>query len=281
VLTALLHGNSTHGPILLVGGAEERSARGLILQTFLTLCQKRNPVILLIDAASRRPGRMNREYERAFLDLGASRVLSPRLLRVEDANREDFVSAVLEADAVYFAGGDQSRLTRALQGSRGLALLRARHVAGDLVVGGTSAGASALSETMIAGGRSGLWPRKGMVDLDRGLGIASGIVVDQHFRQRARQGRLIEAALRLSRQRMDAIGVDERTALTLRGDGTVEVTGDGAAVYISTPENGHQAWCQAQVGDIIRIPALTVSIIPHGTHIAAGELSSSEERSNA
>jgi cyanophycinase len=259
-----------HGPLLLVGGAEDRSSTGLILTTILSLCRQRDPILLLIDAASRRPGRMDREYERAFLDLGASRVLSPRLLRVEDANREEFIHNIEQADAVYFAGGDQSRLTRVLLGSRGLELLRERHLVGDLVVGGTSAGASALSETMIARGRSGLWPSKGMVELEAGLGFASGIVIDQHFRERNRQGRLVEAVLRLSKRRIEGIGVDENTAVAVRGDGTIDVIGDGAAVCVSSPEDGYQTWRQAEPGDILRVAELTISILPRGARMVAG-----------
>lgn len=208
------------------------------------------------------------------MDLGASRILSPRLLRVEDANREEFIHNVEEADAVYFAGGDQSRLSRVLLGSRGIELMRERHAAGDLVVGGTSAGASALCETMIASGRSGLWPAKGMVDLEAGLGFASGIVIDQHFKERNRQGRLVEAVLRLSERRIEGIGVDENTAVAVQDDGTINVVGDGAAVCVSSPEGGYQTWCQTKPGDILGVAELTISILPQGARtVLDGSLS--------
>jgi cyanophycinase len=213
---------------------------------------------------------MDREYERAFLDLGASRVLSPRLLRVEDANREEFINNAEKADAVYFAGGDQSRLARVLLGSRGLELLTERHASGDLLVGGTSAGASALSQTMIASGRSGLWPSKGLVNLEKGLGFVSGVVIDQHFRERNRQGRLIEAVLRLSQRRIEGIGVDENTAVAVRADGTIDVIGDGAAVRVASREDGYQTWRQARPGEILPIAELTISIFPQGTRMVLG-----------
>jgi cyanophycinase len=115
---------------------------------------------------------------------------------------------------------------------------------------------------MITGGRSGLWPSKGMVALETGLGFVSGVVIDQHFRERNRQGRLVEAVLRLSEQGMKGIGVDENTAVAIRSDGTIHIVGDGGAVCISSPKSGHQTWCQVKTGEILRGAELTISLLP-------------------
>ncbi len=253
------------GPLVIVGGAEDRSSSSVILRKLVSLCRTTAPRIVVIDAASRVPSRFAREYRRTFLDLGARDVDTPRLDAPSDAQDRAFVRMLEDADLVYFAGGDQSRLVNILLGSAALDLLRARHKAEEVVVGGTSAGAAALSRRMIARGESDLWPRKGYVRLADGLGFTD-VVIDQHFSQRGRLGRLMEALLVLG-EGVRGVGVDENTALVLFSDGSGEVIGEGGVAILSVESGAGGSWHDAGHHEIVSGCAVTMRILRHGDRV--------------
>jgi len=252
------------GTLLIVGGAEERSPEGVILSRFIELCPGTDPVVLLIDAASKHPQRSNRKYRKVFSALGVRMVLCPRLTSQKDADNSDFLQYIDQADAVFLAGGDQTRLCRVLQQTRGIELLLERFASLDITVGGTSAGASALSKTMITSGGSGLWPRKGRVKLSTGLGFVSGFVIDQHFEQRERFGRLAEAVISLSRWQVSGLGIDENTALILHPAGRAEVAGSGGVAVIQPSRDLRQEWESTKEGGILPIRAMHLTLLRHG-----------------
>ncbi|MCU0610327.1 MAG: cyanophycinase [Candidatus Eisenbacteria bacterium] len=254
------------GSLVVVGGAEERSSEGLILQRLVGLCRAGSPAVVVVDAASPSPTRYAQTYRAAFLELGARVVLTPRLDTPEDAGHPDFLQAVDQADLVYFAGGDQSRLANILRGTSAHHRLLARHQGDGLVVGGTSAGAAALSLDMIARGESELWPRKGVVRLAEGLGFTS-LVIDQHFSQRGRLGRLIEALAALGDPEACGVGVDENTALVLSPDGDGEVVGQGGVAVVRLGRTGYASWQNTPSRDIVSVTGAEISILRHGDRV--------------
>lgn len=257
------------GKLMIVGGAETRNRSGRILSRFIGLTDREAPVVLFIDAASRSPGRMADEYRRLFLDLGAADVLYPRLARSSDASNWLFLNAVERADLVYLSGGDQSRLSRILGGSRGLELMLDRYRHDGLSVGGTSAGAAALSSRMITGGDGGLWPKKGLVRIADGLGFIPRVIIDQHFAQRWRLGRLVEAIAMHSRDGVVGIGVDEDTAVLLRNDRSAEIIGSGGVALIRCSYRAYSAWDRASSGDLISVPLKTFRILISGELVSS------------
>ena len=256
------------GNLMIVGGAENKSQSGKILSRFMQLAVQENPVVLFIDAASRSPGRMADEYRRIFLDAGALDVLYPRLARTSDASSSRFIDAVASADLIYLSGGDQNRLSRILKGSRGLDLMLDRYRKSMISVGGTSAGAAAMSARMIAGGDGGLWPKKGLVRIADGLGFAPRIIVDQHFAQRWRLGRLVEAIAIHARDGITGIGVDEDTAVLIKNDGTAEIVGSGGVALIRCSYRAYSCWNRASHGELIPVPLKTFRILTSGELIS-------------
>lgn len=231
------------GSLVIVGGAEDRTGDCVILKRLASLCPVGDPEVLLVDAASRSPARFVGQYRQVFESLGARAVWTPRLDSPQDADTPDVLSAVERAHLVYFAGGDQTRLAQVLRGTRAHARLLARHAADGVVVGGTSAGAAALSRTMISRGESELWPRKGSARLAEGLGFTD-LVIDQHFSQRGRLGRLMEALAMLAGAAC-GVGIDEDTALVLLPDGRGEVVGQGGVAVVTLAGDSGASWPHA------------------------------------
>jgi cyanophycinase len=213
------------GWLVPIGGALLDPA---IFTRFLALCGGPGARVAVIPVASRLP-RTGAEYADAFRRHGAGDAAVLDFRTRVDSERADVLDELVRCDGVFFTGGDQVRLAEVLGGTPASRIIRRRSGEG-MPVGGTSAGASYLSERMIAGGWSGPRPRPGMVMLATGLGLAPALVIDQHFRERRRQGRLL-SAVALTPGAV-GIGVDENTAGFLAPDGRMEVVGAGAVTVV-------------------------------------------------
>jgi cyanophycinase len=172
-------------------------------------------------------------YERIFNDLGAKRVTVMDFDTRRDCQEAGRLQRIEEATGIFFTGGNQLRLTTLLGGTPVAKLIRVRNAHG-VTVGGTSAGASILSEHMIAFGDEGSSVISGSVRLAPGLGLTNRFIIDQHFRQRDRLGRLITA---LSYNPFAiGIGLDEDTATFISPQGTLEVVGSGGVTIVDASE---------------------------------------------
>jgi cyanophycinase len=216
------------GFIIPIGGAEEKITDAHILKRFARLSGGKRAKLAIIPTASqlRETGAL---YEELFRDMGVKHVRVLPFESREDCEREKWLDKLERATGVFLTGGNQLRLSTVLGGSRVGEILRRRNATG-LHVAGTSAGAAFLGEHMIAFGDSGRTPRADMVQLAPGLGLTNEIVVDQHFRQRLRLGRLL-AALSYN-PRLIGVGLDEDTAAFLGPDHVLEVVGSGAITIL-------------------------------------------------
>jgi len=218
------------GLLMAIGGAEDKVRERLILRHFVEACGGPDASIVILATASELPETGER-YAELFYKLDAD---SAEVLRV--STREDALGADQEmfdlleyATGLFLTGGSQLRISSALGGTRlGEAILR-RHRAG-MVVAGTSAGAAVLSEHMISMGDSGATPRRRLVQMAKGLGLAPDLVIDQHFRRRDRLGRLL-TALSYNPEPL-GVGIDEDTAAVIDPDGTLRVIGTGAVTVV-------------------------------------------------
>jgi cyanophycinase len=219
----------TRGYAIPIGGAEEKLRESTILMRFVRLCGGREGRIAVIPTASQ-VAETGRRYEGLFKDMGARRV---RVLDLEQRAqcRDAEVLRVLErANGVFLTGGNQLRLSTTLGGTPVAELLRERHAEDGLHVAGTSAGASILSEHMIAYGDEGSTPSSDKVTLAPGLGFVDWAIIDQHFRQRDRLGRLLSALA--YNPRLTGLGLDEDTAAVIAPDGSFEVEGSGSITVV-------------------------------------------------
>jgi cyanophycinase len=212
------------GSILAVGGAEDKVKRRGILQRFVKEAGGKKARIAIVPTASTIPDERAAFYREVFAGLGAGESIHVPIVTRKDAQSAVHADALATATGVFLTGGDQTRLVSVLAKTRGFEAMRRGLVAGG-VVAGTSAGASAFSETMIVGGANGLRVRRDAVRLAPGLGVITRIIIDQHFSERGRIGRLLSAVAQEPHRL--GVGIDEDTAIVYYGNGEMEIIGSG------------------------------------------------------
>ena len=251
---------AARGWIVPIGGAEEKEHDPRILRRFVELCGGNDADIVVIPTASQLTTTGPR-YEHVFAELGVASVTSLDFDTRRDAEEENRCARIERASGIFFTGGNQLRLSTLLGGTPVAKLIRARNAQG-VHVGGTSAGASILSEHMIAFGREGGSPTASSVRLAPGLGLTNRFVIDQHFRQRDRLGRLL-AALAYNPFAI-GIGLDEDTAAFIRPDNTLEVEGSGAVTVVDASELQFSSMAQADEDEPVCLLGLKVHILVAG-----------------
>ena len=200
-------------------------------------------------------------YERAFTQHGVAAAKSLRFERRSDCDDEDWLDWLAGATGIFIAGGNQLKLTATLGGTPVAKLMRLRSAAG-VHIAGTSAGAAFLSEHMIAFGEEGDTPRAGMVMMCAGLGLTNRVIVDQHFRQRDRLGRLLTALA--YNPFAVGLGVDEDTAAFIGPDETVEVAGSGSVTLVDPSRVQFSSIADAKPGEPVTLRGVRVHTIRRG-----------------
>ena len=222
--------DTPNGHLVIIGGSEDRKHDMPILSRFVELSGGADARIVVITAASQIADEMWKIYDGAFASLGVTDRRHLELSSRQDANSEEFVRMVSEATGIFMTGGDQKRLLALIGGT---ALDAEMHIALKVrgaTIGGTSAGASAMSGHMLAQGRADLLPEKGSVSLGAGLGFLHRVVVDQHFSERQRLSRLLSIVA--ANPYLQGIGIDEDTALVIERGVGIEVLGEGAVTVV-------------------------------------------------
>ena len=231
-MPSIVPDGATRGWIVPIGGAENKENDRHILERFVAVAGGRGADIVVIPTASRLRETGPR-YEQLFRELGAARVTSMDFDTRRDCQEPSRLERIAEATGIFFTGGNQLRLTTLLGGTPVAKLVRSRNAQG-VAVGGTSAGASILSEHMIAFGDEGSSVISGSVRLAPGLGLTNRFIIDQHFTQRDRLGRLLTALT--YNPFAVGIGLDEDTAAFIGPDETVEVEGSGGVTVVDASD---------------------------------------------
>jgi cyanophycinase len=218
------------GHLLVIGGAEDKYNERRILKKFLELAGGDNAEVLIVPVASDFPEFAADVYTQAFRNLG---VRNPRVLRA--TSRQDVAQADAEklldgVTGIFMTGGDQMRLVSVLGGTKIAEKMRRMVRETGIVMAGTSAGAAAMSTSMIVRGEATSHPHKNAVKLSPGLGFLKNIIIDQHFTERGRISRLI-TAVSYNPYNL-GIGIDENTAIILNGNGVLEVFGEGSTTIV-------------------------------------------------
>ncbi|MEO6364869.1 MAG: cyanophycinase [Luteimonas sp.] len=251
---------SQRGWIIPIGGAEDRETRRRILKRFVRLCGGRDAHIVIIPTASRLAN-TGQKYQELFERLEAGSSSSVDFATREDGERADYLGELERANGIFFTGGNQLRISTILGGTTAAKLIRKRNAEG-IPVAGTSAGASVLSEHMIAFGKEGSSPRAGSVRLAPGLGLTNRFIIDQHFRQRDRLGRLV-AALAYNPFAI-GIGLDEDTAAFIGPDNTLEVEGSGALTVVDASNLQFSSMADVSQSQPVCLLGLTVHLLVAG-----------------
>jgi cyanophycinase len=246
--------------IIPVGGAEEKMSDARILRRFVELCGGKDARIAIIPTASQLADTGAR-YETLFTELGAGRARSLPFDSRADSERSDWLEKLERATGVFLTGGNQLRLATTLGGTEVARTIRTLNAAG-VPVAGTSAGAAFLSEHMIAGGEDGPVPRANLVTLAPGLGLSNRVVIDQHFRQRDRLGRLLTALA--YNPFAIGVGLDEDTAGFIGPDETLEVVGSGAITLVDCSQLEYSSMDQVGEHDPVCLIGLRLHILTAG-----------------
>jgi len=224
------HHTAQHGHLVIIGGHEDRKYGKQILARFVEMAGGAQARIVVITAASKVADEMWSIYDAAFGDLGVRQVSHLALHNRQDANDEEKLRMVAEADGIFMTGGDQKRLLAIIGGTALDAEMHTALKVRGACIAGTSAGASAMSGHMLAQGRTDLLPEKGAVSLAAGLGFLHRVVIDQHFSERQRLSRLLSVVAQ--NPYLQGIGIDEDTALIVERGRGIEVVGEGSVTII-------------------------------------------------
>ena len=248
------------GWMIPIGGAEEKDGSTQILSRFIELAGGDDADIVIIPTASmlRNTGA---RYERLFSDLGASRVSSLDFDTRRDAEEAGRLERLSQASGVFFTGGNQLRLSTLVGGTAVAKSVRQLNAAG-IPVAGTSAGAAFMCEHMIAFGDDGSTPIAGSVRLAPGLGLTNRIIIDQHFRQRDRLGRLLTALA--YNPFAVGIGLDEDTAAFIAPDNTVHVEGSGGITVVDAADVQFSSMDSVNEGRTVCLVGVKLHILTQG-----------------
>jgi cyanophycinase len=200
-------------------------------------------------------------YEELFHSLGVGRAHVLPIASRADGQRREWLDLLDQVDGAFITGGNQLRLSTMIGGTEIAKALRRRNAEG-MHVAGTSAGAAFLCEHMIAFGKEGASPRAKIVTLAPGLGLTNRIIIDQHFRQRDRLGRLLSALA--YNPFAIGIGLDENTAAFIGPDETLEVVGGGALTIVDSSELEFSSMARVRKNDPVCLIGLRLHILDHG-----------------
>lgn len=229
-----------------IGGAEDKLDDKVILSEFVKLSGGADARIAIVPTASSIETAGLR-YKAIFMGLGVDEAEVIYIGSREDANDEKTIEDVQQATGIFLTGGNQMRLSSIIGGTRLEQWVRERHEAGA-VVAGTSAGASILSAHMVAMGASGATPKLRMAQMFAGFGLISNVIIDQHFRQRDRIGRLL--ALVAGNPGLLGVGIDEDTAVVIENDGTMRVVGRHSVTIVDGSHMKSDIFEVRRYGDI-------------------------------
>lgn len=222
-------GEKVRGNLLIIGGAEDKKSDCIILRRFVELAGGKNAIIVIITTAAEQPRKVGNQYRSLLYDLGAQRVEVLFISEREDAGDPRSIEQIQQCTGIFFTGGDQLRITSIIGGSAVDEAIRKAYEHG-VVIAGTSAGASVMSDTMIVEGDSTDTAKKCTLNMAHGMGLLKEVVVDQHFAQRGRINRLLTAVAQ--NPHVLGVGIDEDTAIAVNAEGIFEVIGSQTVTVV-------------------------------------------------
>lgn len=264
------------GKLMIIGGAVNKGSftetdydqhieknlnffeRGILRKIINESKNKNDSSIEIITTASQIPQIVGPEYKKAFEFLGAKNVNILNIETREQANSDAIVARANQADVVLFTGGDQLRLTSILGGTRFHEAILLKYQETDFLYAGTSAGAAAASENMIYQGSSGEALLKGEIKTTQGLGFIDNVIVDTHFVQRGRIGRLFQAVV--NNPRTLGIGLGEDTGLFIKND-VMTAVGSGLVILVDGRFIKDTNLTKINLGDPVSIDNLVVHVM--------------------
>jgi cyanophycinase len=250
------------GYIIPIGGGEDKGLDPAILTRFVELSGGDKADIVVLPTASKLED-TGPLYEDVFNKIGVANVSSIPISSREDCNNPEFSERCENASGIFITGGNQLRLSTILGGTAVARTIRTINARG-VPVAGTSAGASIMSEHMMAGGDSDQGPSDGGAILAPGLGLTNAAVIDQHFSERYRLGRLL-SAIALNPFLL-GMGIDENTAAFIGPNGTVDILGSGTVTIVDGGDMNYSSAHASNRNQGLGMLGLKLDILHEGCH---------------
>lgn len=247
------------GFLVLVGGNEDKDNDLQILRTIKSLANKDKVRIEVITTASEFPEKTGELYMRTFEKVGGCSVGLLHLTSREDVNDSSLLQRVKEADVIFFSGGDQLRITSVLGGSPIISEIKRKYIEEFCIIAGTSAGASAMSETMIYDGESSEALLKGTVQITGGIGLIDSVIIDTHFVTRGRFSRLMQMVC--MNPGYVGIGLGEDTGIIIKDGHIFKAIGNGLIVIMEGLNLKYTNITHINNGDAIAIENMTIHTV--------------------
>jgi cyanophycinase len=251
---------TTRGHLLIIGGAEDKTNGSVILKETLEMLGK-SDILTVLTTATENPEEVGQNYLTVFRRLGAENIQLLNIATRSEANGEAYLEKLRRSKCIFMTGGDQLRLTSILGGTAAGAALMSLYVSGGILMG-TSAGASVMSSTMIVKGDDREPAKKCTLKMAPGLGFIGGVIIDQHFDQRGRFGRLLCGVA--ENPEVIGLGIDEDTAVKVMPDLHFEVIGSNAVTIIDGSAIESTNVSELKQNDILAIIGVRVSVLPQG-----------------
>jgi cyanophycinase len=261
------------GYLIAIGGAEDKGSEeekerqnsldffklGILQQIVELAGKKGEPRIEVITTASSIPDEVGQIYKKAFKKLGLVDIGHLKITSREEADNKKTVERLEKCNCILFSGGDQLRLCSIIGGTDFLDILRDRFEREHFVIAGTSAGAAAMSNTMISGGEEAKAYLKGKVELSIGLGFLRDVIIDTHFDARGRFGRLVQAIA--AQPGAIGIGLDEDTGVIIEKGRKLKAIGSSSVVIVDGSSINHNNIADIKNGMPISVANLQVTIM--------------------
>jgi len=249
------------GNLVIIGGAEDKKGDSKILKKVLSVMDMKEGALVILTTATELPDEVGSEYRAVFERLGAPNIDVLNINTREDANMDEYCQRISNSNGIFFTGGDQLRITSILGGTKVYTALMDSYYRGT-VIAGTSAGASAMSNTMIVNGNDNDPARKCTLKMASGLGLLEEAIIDQHFDQRGRFGRLLCGVA--ENPYMLGVGIDEDTAIRVYPDAHFEVIGSNAVTIIDGNSIRSSNVSELKPDEILAITNVTVHVLTEG-----------------
>jgi cyanophycinase len=268
------------GKLIIIGGALDKGSftentfadqveenlnffeKGILKRIIDESKHQKNSRIEIVPTASKVPDIVGVEYARAFGYLGAENVGVLNVENREDALSPEALERITNANVIFFTGGDQLRLTSIFGGTPIHDLLLKKYLEEDFLYVGTSAGAACASKNMIYQGSSREALLKGEIKITSGLGFMDNVIIDTHFVQRGRIGRLFQAVV--GNPKTLGIGLGEDTGLLIKNGVSMEALGSGLVIIVDGRQILDSNISDVALGEPISIKNLVVHVMSQG-----------------
>lgn len=248
----------TAGPLIIIGGREDKEGDRVILKE---VARRLNGGTLVVaTVASHEPDGYFESYREAFAGIGVTDLVELYVEERSQSLENPALKALESAGGVFFSGGDQLRISSQIGDTPIERRIRELHEAGA-VIAGTSAGAAVMSETMLVKGASAESYRIGDLHMAPGLGLIRDLIIDQHFAERGRYGRLLGAVAH--NPRLLGVGIDENTAIVVEGR-QFRVIGSGAAYVVDGEDSTHSNIAEARADRALSMFNVRMHVLSSG-----------------